>query len=117
VFGFGRTIALRRFIAVQQFRAGFETEFAAAAMSAAGCSMQFVLPNRTPLPATCEAGLVQIANSLIEVRVNIGMSALRKFSGSKGEAGAYKAIVFDELTVSLRLGGGVAAAGKMDISR
>ncbi len=31
------------------------------------------------------------------------MSALRKFSGSKGEAGTYKAIVFDELTVSLRL--------------
>jgi hypothetical protein len=44
-------------------------------------------------------------------------SVLRKFSGSKGEAGAYKAIVFDELTASLRLGGGVAAAGKMDISR
>lgn len=49
--------------------------------------------------------------------VSNGKSALRKFSGSKGEAGAYKAIVFDELTVSLRLGGGVAAAGKMDISR
>jgi hypothetical protein len=31
------------------------------------------------------------------------MSALRKFSGSKGGAGAYKAIVFDELTASLRL--------------
>ena len=45
------------------------------------------------------------------------MSALRKFSGSKGEAGAYKVIVFDELTVALRLGGGVAAAGKIDISR
>jgi hypothetical protein len=44
-------------------------------------------------------------------------SALRKFSGSKGGAGTYKAIVFDELTASLRLGGGVAAAGKMDISR
>ena len=40
-----------------------------------------------------------------------------KFSGSKSEAGAYKAIVFDALTASLRLGGGVAAAGKMDISR
>jgi hypothetical protein len=34
VLGFGRTIALRRFIAVQQFRVGFETEFAAATMSA-----------------------------------------------------------------------------------
>jgi len=66
VRGFGRTIALRNFIAVQQFRAGFETEFAAATMSAAGCNMQFVLPNRTPLPATREAGLVQIANELIE---------------------------------------------------
>ena len=43
-------------------------------------------------------------------------SALRKFSGSKGGAGTYKAIVFDELTASLRLGGGVAAVGKMDIS-
>jgi hypothetical protein len=66
VLGFGRTIALRRFIAVQQFRAAIETEFAAAAMSAAGCSMQFVLPNRTPLFATREAGLVQIANALID---------------------------------------------------
>jgi hypothetical protein len=63
VFGFGRTIALRGFIAVQQFRADLEIEFAAAAMSAAGYSMQFVLPNRTPLPATREAGLVQIAIS------------------------------------------------------
>jgi hypothetical protein len=64
VWGFGRTIALRGFIAVQQFRAGFDKEFAAAAMRAAGCSMQFVLPNRTPLPATREAGLVQITKSL-----------------------------------------------------
>lgn len=48
---------------MQQFRAGFEAEVAAAAMSAAGCGMQFVLPNRTPLPATREAGLVQIAIS------------------------------------------------------
>jgi len=46
--------------------------------------------------------------------VNYGFAQV---SGSKGEAGAYKAIVFDQLTVSLRLGGGVAAAGKMDISR
>ena len=53
---------------MQQFRAGFETEFAAAAMSAAGYSTHFVLPNRTPLPATHEAGLVQIAESLIETR-------------------------------------------------
>ena len=68
MFGFGRTIALRRFIALQQFRVGFETEFAAAAMSAAVYIMQFVLPNRTPLPATHEAGLVQIAESLIETR-------------------------------------------------
>jgi hypothetical protein len=30
--------------------------------------MQFVLPNRTPLPATREAGLVQIANALSEPR-------------------------------------------------
>jgi len=48
---------------VQQFRAGFEAEFATAALSAARCSMQFVLPNRTPLPATREAGLVQIAKA------------------------------------------------------
>jgi hypothetical protein len=64
VRGFGRTIALWRFIAVQQFRAGFEAEFATAALSAARCSMQFVLPNRTPLPATREAGLVQIVDAL-----------------------------------------------------
>jgi hypothetical protein len=50
-------------------------------------------------------------------RITTLMSALRKFSGNKGEAGAYKVIVFDELTVALRLGGGVAAAGKIDISR
>jgi hypothetical protein len=54
---------------VQQFRAGFETEFATAAMKAAGCSMQFGLPNRTPLPATREAGLVQIANAFIGLRI------------------------------------------------
>jgi hypothetical protein len=46
--------------------AGFDKEFAAAAMRAAGCSMQLVLPNRTPLPATREAGLVQIAIALID---------------------------------------------------
>jgi len=46
---------------VQQLRADSGTEFVTAAMAAAGCSMQFVLPNRTPLPATREAGLVQIA--------------------------------------------------------
>jgi hypothetical protein len=66
VWGFGRTIALRRFIAVQQFRADLDTEFVTVAMTAAGCSMQFVLPNRTPLPATREAGLVQIAKALNE---------------------------------------------------
>ena len=51
---------------MQQFCAGFDKEFAAAAMRAAGYSMQFVLPNRTPLPATREAGLVQIANELTD---------------------------------------------------
>jgi hypothetical protein len=67
VRGFGRTIALWNFIAVQQFRDGFEAEFATAATSAARRSMQFVLPNRTPLPATREAGLVQIAEALIQI--------------------------------------------------
>jgi len=52
---------------VQQFRAGFDKEFAAAAMRAAGCSMQFVLPSRTPLPATREAGLVQISSAVSAV--------------------------------------------------
>jgi hypothetical protein len=66
VWGFGRTIALRRFIAVQQFRADSGTGFVTAAMTAVACSMQFVLPNRTPFPATREAGLVQIAESLID---------------------------------------------------
>jgi hypothetical protein len=65
VRGFGRTIALRNFIAVQQFRADFDIGFVTAA-AAVGCSMQFVLPNRTPLPATREAGLVQISNVLSE---------------------------------------------------
>jgi hypothetical protein len=43
VWGFGRTIALGNFIAVQQLRAIFDKEFATAAMKAAGCSMQFCL--------------------------------------------------------------------------
>jgi hypothetical protein len=68
MMGFGRTIALWGFIAVQQFLAGFDTGFVTAAMTAVGCSMQFVLPNRTPLPATREAGLVQIAKSLNDMR-------------------------------------------------
>lgn len=63
-------------------------------------------------------GNYQLVNRLDgKSRISTDMSALRKFSGIKGEADAYKAIVFDELTASLRLGGGVAAAGKMDISR
>ena len=69
---------------MEQFRAAFETEFAAAAMSAAGCSMQFVLPNRTPLPATREAGLVQIANALSEHRVR-EISGLRSSRGLTGK--------------------------------
>ena len=52
---------------MQQFRADSGTGFVTATMAAVGCSMQFVLPNRTPLPATREAGLVQIANALAEI--------------------------------------------------
>jgi hypothetical protein len=51
---------------VQQFRADSSAGFVTTAMAAAGCSMQFALPNRTPLPATREAGLVQIADALNE---------------------------------------------------
>ena len=43
-----------------------------AAMAAAECSMQFVLPNRTPPPATREAGLVQIAIALTEGKDKLG---------------------------------------------
>ena len=50
---------------MQQFRADSGTGFVTATMAAAGCSMQFVLPNRTPLPATRVAGLVQIAVSAL----------------------------------------------------
>jgi hypothetical protein len=53
---------------VQQFRADSGTGVVTATMAAAGCSMQFVLPNRTPLPATREAGLVLIANALSDTR-------------------------------------------------
>src|ERR1019366_2952828 len=87
MWGFGRTIALRNFIAVQQFRADFGTELVTAAMIAAGCSMQFVLPNRIPLPATREAGLVQIAKSrfqdslVLETRVGLFASTDIKHSG------------------------------------
>ena len=55
VGGFGRTIVVRALIALQQFRADFDTEFVTAAMTAVASSMQFALPNRTPLPATREA--------------------------------------------------------------
>jgi hypothetical protein len=57
---------------VQQIRAGFETELTTAALSPARHGMQFVPPNRTPLPATREAGLVQIANALIHARLAMG---------------------------------------------
>ena len=60
---------------MQQFRADSGTGFVTAAMAGAGCSMQFVLPNRTPLPATREAGLVQIAIALIQEPIGNGKSA------------------------------------------
>jgi hypothetical protein len=50
------------------FVPALKQNFAAAAMSAAGYGMQFVLPNRTPLPATREAGLVQIADTLDDTK-------------------------------------------------
>ena len=52
---------------MQQFRADSGTGIVTAAMAVAGCSMQFVLPNRTPLPATREAGLVQIYSAVSTV--------------------------------------------------
>ena len=60
---------------MQQFRADSGGVFVIAAMAAAECSMQFVLPNRTPLLATREAGLVQIANALIEIDDNFPYAA------------------------------------------
>jgi hypothetical protein len=60
VSGFGRVIALWRFIAVQQFRAGSDIdlcrEVLIAELAMMACSMQFALPNRTTFPATREAG-------------------------------------------------------------
>ena len=44
-----------------------------AALFAAACGMQFVLPNRTTLRATREAGLVQIALSQV-IRFPIRMA-------------------------------------------
>jgi hypothetical protein len=63
---------------VQQFRADSAIGFVTATMAAAGCSMQFVLPNRTPLPATREAGLVQIANALTDTSIGTHKSACGK---------------------------------------
>jgi len=60
---------------VQQFRANAGIGFVTATMAAAGCSMQFVLPNRTPLPATREAGSVQIAIALIQKPIGNGKAA------------------------------------------
>jgi len=113
--GFGRTIALWGFIAVQQFLAGFDTRFVTAAMTAVRGSMQFVLPNRTPLPATREAGLVQIADALTDAYYsrNVGIAQafrketpsifvrmLRRFPGSSYFPGSALMKVFISLMTS-----------------
>ena len=68
--GIGRTIAYRIFIAVQQFKAASLVAFSKALRLRLrmrfGRFMQFVLPNVTTLPPTREAGLVQIAFTLID---------------------------------------------------
>jgi acyl-CoA reductase-like NAD-dependent aldehyde dehydrogenase len=79
---------------VQQSRADFDTGFATAAMTAAGCSMQFVLPNRTPLPATRVAGLVQIANPLIETLLQVILDAF----ASCGRITAYPTTAYPSVT-------------------
>jgi len=53
---------------VQQFRADSDIDLCRnvliAELALVACNMQFALPNRTTIPATREAGLVQIAISL-----------------------------------------------------
>ena len=54
---------------MQHFRADFDSASFGSILSAAVAAMcisQLVLPNRTTLPATREAGLVQIVNGLTE---------------------------------------------------
>ena len=58
---------------MQQFRADSDIDLCRnvliAELALVACNMQFALPNRTTIPATREAGLVQIAKSLIYQRV------------------------------------------------
>jgi hypothetical protein len=55
---------------VQQFRADSDIDLCRnvliAELALMACNMQFALPNRTTIPATREAGLVQIADALSE---------------------------------------------------
>ena len=58
---------------MQQFCADLATDREgsglSAALFAAACGMQFVLPNRTTLRATREAGLVQIAITQVTIQL------------------------------------------------
>jgi hypothetical protein len=66
--GNGRAIALWRFIAVQHLRADADIDLCRkvliAEMALMEYSMQLALPDRITFPATREARLVQIAESL-----------------------------------------------------
>lgn len=61
---------------MQQFGADSGTGFVTATMAAAGCSMQFVLPNRTPLPATREARFSTNRQFTHRPWISIGKSVL-----------------------------------------
>ena len=69
MWGFGRAIALRGFNAAQPFGADMDSDQLWSVPECSGggdVHSAIVLPNGTTLPATREAGLVQIANALID---------------------------------------------------
>jgi hypothetical protein len=85
VWGFGRAIALRRFNAVQQFRADSVIDLCIKALIAAlaliACTMQIALPNRTTFQLPAKRGLVQIANALIELRTSSTLPRCSRVTG------------------------------------
>jgi hypothetical protein len=91
VWGLGRAIALWGFNAVQQFRADSDIDLCRkvliGALALAACSIANCPAKSYYFPATREAGLVQIANSIIEQSRCTGESLIFRFPGSSGQMG------------------------------
>jgi hypothetical protein len=82
---------------VQQFMADFDTDLFRKRFDRGGGDVHFaiVLTNRTTLQATREAGLVQIANALIEVRISTELSALHQRSALRRQTRCHDAGAFE----------------------